>query len=73
MRVLKPRIAYAASFGTKDCDFTSNQIFNCRELLQKFSFVSVREESGVDICRQQFDTNACQLIDPTLLLLKMNI
>lgn len=66
----KPRIAYAASFGTKDCDFTSNQIFNCRELLQKFSFVSVREESGVDICRQQFDTNACQLIDPTLLLLK---
>lgn len=66
----KPRIAYAASFGTKDCDFTYNQIFNCRELLQKFSFVSVREESGVDICRQQFDTNACQLIDPTLLLLK---
>ena len=66
----KPRIAYAASYGTKDCDITSNQIINSRELIQKYSFVSVREESGVDICRQLSDTNACQLIDPTLLLLK---
>lgn len=66
----KPRIAYAASFGTEDCDFTFDQILECRELLQKFSFVSVREKSGVNICKQLFDIDACQLLDPTLLLSK---
>ena len=65
-----PRIAYAASFGTENCEFSSNQILDCRKLLQKFSFVSVREQSGVEICKQLFGVRASHLLDPTLLLSK---
>lgn len=64
------RIAYAASFGTEECDFTLEQIQECRVLLQRFSFVSVREKSGVQICTRQFGVSASQVLDPTLLLLK---
>ena len=65
-----PRIAYAASFGTENCEFSSKQILSCRKLLQKFSFVSVREQSGVEICNQLFGVQASHLLDPTLLLSK---
>ncbi len=64
------RIAYAASFGTENCEFSSNQILDCRKLLQKFSFISVREQSGVEICKQLFGVRASHLLDPTLLLSK---
>lgn len=65
-----PRIAYAASFGTEYCEFSANQILDCSKLLQKFSFVSVREQSGVEICKQLFGVRASHLLDPTLLLSK---
>lgn len=65
-----PRIAYAASFGTENCEFSANQILDCSKLLQKFSFVSVREQSGVEICKQLFGVRASHLLDPTLLLSK---
>ena len=63
-----PRIAYAASFGTENCEFSANQILDCRKLLQKFSFVSVREQSGTEICKRIFGVNASHVLDPTLLL-----
>lgn len=65
-----PRIAYAASFGTENCEFSANQILDCSKLLQKFSFVSVREQSGVEICKQLFGVRASHLLDSTLLLSK---
>lgn len=65
-----PRIAYAASFGTENCEFSANQILDCRKLLQKFSFVSVREQSGTEICKRIFGVNASHVLDPTLLLSK---
>lgn len=65
-----PRIAYAASFGTEICEFSAKQILDCSKLLQKFSFVSVREQSGVEICKQLFGVRASHLLDPTLLLSK---
>lgn len=65
-----PRIAYAVSFGTENCEFSANQILDCSKLLQKFSFVSVREQSGVEICKQLFGVRASHLLDPTLLLSK---
>ena len=37
-------------------------------LLKKFSFVSVREYSGVEICRREFGVEAKVVLDPTMLL-----
>ena len=65
-----PRIAYAASFCTENCEFSANQILDCRKLLQKFSFVSVREQSGTEICKRIFGVQASHVLDPTLLLSK---
>lgn len=62
------RISYAASFGVGYCDFTESQLKRCSKLLQKFDTVSVREKSGVDLCRKYFGVNAKQVLDPTLLL-----
>ena len=63
------RISYAASFGVDNVDeFTKEQLKNCASLLKKFDSISVREFTGVDICRDNFGVEAIQLIDPTLLL-----
>lgn len=66
----KKRITYAASFGLEYCDFTSEQIKLCAPLLQHFDYVSVREQSGISICRNIFGKDAVQVLDPTLLLQK---
>lgn len=63
------RIAYAASFGLDNCDeYSKEQLENCSCLLKKFDAVSVRESSGVELCRNYFGVNAVQVLDPTLLL-----
>lgn len=64
------RIAYAASFGTDECEYTQEQINEYSVLLQKFDFVSVREKSAVQICKERFNVNAVHVLDPTLLLSK---
>lgn len=63
------RISYAASFGVDNCDeYTPEQLKKCSQLLQKFNAVSVRELSGISLCRKYFNVNAEQTLDPTLLL-----
>lgn len=62
------RIAYAASFGVDELDYEEPLAEQCKELLQKFDAVSVREHSGVDICKKSFDVEAQLMPDPTLLL-----
>lgn len=62
------QVAYAASFGVNECEFSQELLQECAPLLQRFDAVSVRELSGVDLCRTCFGVEACQLIDPTLLL-----
>ena len=62
------RIAYAVSFGTDQWEYTHKQAQNCKKLVQKFDAVSVREKSGIDLCKKHFDINAQQVLDPTLLL-----
>ena len=64
------RISYAASFGTDNWLFSPELTKQCGELLKKFDAVSVRELSGIDLCRKQFDVGAVQVIDPTMLLEK---
>ncbi len=62
------RVAYAASFGCDEWEYTEAQTEVCRELLALFDYVSVREESGVRLCREHFGVDASQLLDPTMVL-----
>ena len=62
------RFAYAASFGTNDWKYTEEETNNCRELLQKFSSVSVRESDGLNKCLKYFNRKATQVLDPVFLL-----
>lgn len=62
------RISYAASFGVDNWEYTTAQSANCIALAQQFHFVSVREDSAVNLCRQHLGVNAVQHIDPTMLV-----
>lgn len=62
------RIAYAASFGTDIWEYTRRQTENCRRGITMFDAVSVRESSGVALCREKFNVQAELVLDPTLLL-----
>ncbi len=64
------RISYAASFGVAGGDLSREQIAACKPLLQDFDAVSVRESSAVMDCKNLFDVQAKQVLDPTLLLSK---
>ena len=64
------RISYAASFGVDNWEFTPEQTDECRKLLAKFNAVSVREDSAVKLCKQNFGIDATQVLDPTLLVSK---
>lgn len=61
------RIAYAASFGVDNNEFSAKLLNICKPLAQKFDTISVREDSGVKLCKDLFDVAAIQVIDPTLL------
>lgn len=65
------KVSYAASFG-KDRWDGKNLTQEVKTSLQNFSAVSVREESGIHICRNIFGIPAVQHIDPTMLLDKRN-
>lgn len=62
------RVAYAASFGVDEWDYTAEQTAHCGELARGFDAVSVREESGVDLCREHLGVEAQCVLDPTMLL-----
>lgn len=64
------RMAYAASFGTDEWEYTTKQTSICGELLKKFDAVAVREESGVQLCKEHFRVEAQHVLDPTMLLKK---
>ncbi len=62
------RISYAASFGTDTWEYDSCQTETCAKLLKLFDAVSVREFSGIELCKRYFHVHAVQMLDPTLLL-----
>lgn len=63
------RLAYASSFGTSNWEYSEEQEVACRELIRQFDAVLVRENSGVDLCREHFEIKARHVADPTLLLM----
>lgn len=62
------RISYAASFGGDQWDWSPELTAQCAKLLQKFNAVSVREHSGIGLCKEHFGVDAVQVLDPTMLL-----
>lgn len=60
--------SYAASFGSDEWEGEQEETNDCKRLLQGFKAVSVREHSGVKICKEIFGVDAVQMPDPTLLL-----
>lgn len=62
------KLAYASSFGTADWEYTEEQTQVCQKLAQQFHAISVREDTGVDLCREKLGVEAVHLLDPTLLL-----
>jgi hypothetical protein len=64
------KIAYAASFGTDDWEFTIEQTKNCSALAKQFDAISVRENSAVSLCKKYLCVEAIPVLDPTMLLTK---
>ena len=62
------RVAYAASFGTDEWEYTPEQTDRCAKLMRQFDAVSVREASAVGLCRSHFGVEATHVLDPTMLL-----
>lgn len=62
------KIAYAASFGTSEWEYTPEQTSRCQKLLSKFSAISVREEDAKTMVENHFGQNAEHVLDPTMLL-----
>lgn len=62
------RIAYAASFGVEEWEFSPKDTQICRNLVKKFRGISVREKSGVQLCSEYLSVASKCVLDPTLLL-----
>ena len=63
------RIAYAASFGTDEWEYSARETEECARLLQQFDSISVREESAIGLCERKLHRADARLVlDPTLLL-----
>ncbi|MDD2496133.1 MAG: polysaccharide pyruvyl transferase family protein [Tissierellia bacterium] len=62
------KIAYAASFGVSNWEFTKKQTQRFGKLIKLFDAVSVREDTAVDLCKEYLYVDAFHLLDPTMLL-----
>lgn len=63
------RLAYAASFGKDTLEgFTPQIIEECKMGAKLLDGISVREHSGVELCKRHFGVEATEVIDPTMLL-----
>ncbi len=62
------KIAYAASFGVDHWEYKPRKAKLCSKLAKRIEHISVREESGVTLCRSYLGVDATEVLDPTLLL-----
>ncbi len=61
------KIAYAASFGHDKIWGTERERAAESYFMRKFDYFSVREESGVEICKNEFGVDAVLTLDPVFL------
>lgn len=66
------RIAYAASFGIDYWDYDEIETKRCREMVKLFKAISVRENSGISLCKKYLNVDAKWVVDPTMLLSKFD-
>ncbi len=64
------KIAYAASFGTEQWEFDTQQTQMAQRFIKQFDVVSVREKQAVELLKNKLNTDASFVLDPTLLLNK---
>lgn len=64
------KISYAASFGVDTWTYNYKQTLKYSILIKKFNAISVREESGVELCKNYLGVKAEHSLDPTMLLSK---
>lgn len=63
----KARYAYSSSFGKAKLD--ENEIAEVKQYLDKYNMIAVREDSGLDIIKNQLQIdNAIRILDPTLIM-----
>lgn len=62
------KVSFAASFGNDTWAGTTEDDDVIKQLLKDFSGISVREESGIEICRKHFESESTCVLDPTFLL-----
>lgn len=61
-------LSYAASFGVDVWEFTNSDTNKYKQEIKRFKGISVREMSGVDLCKKHFEVEAQVVLDPTMLL-----
>ncbi len=61
------KIAYATSFGDDWSTYPEHTRLRVGYYMSKFDAISVREKSGVDVCRHEFDAEATHVMDPVFL------
>lgn len=61
------KIAYAASFGVDNWEYSSLLTRRCTKYAKRLDAISVREISGVTLCKKNLNVNANCVLDPTLL------
>jgi hypothetical protein len=66
----KIKISYSPSFGVDAWEYSSEETNVIKEQIAKFNAVSVREDSGVELCNKYLGVNAIHLLDPTFLMSK---
>lgn len=63
----KKKIAFASSFGRDRWDGDEAVTQEVGTYLRDFDYISVRERSGVDICREVFGVEAQNVLDPVFM------
>lgn len=61
-------LSYAASFGIDELKLNDIDIEKYKKQIQRFKAVSVREKSGIEICRNILNTYAELVLDPTMII-----
>lgn len=63
------RMSYAASFGVNNWEYNKEQTKECSELLKLFNRITVREKSGIELCKKHLSIcDIYHVLDPTMLL-----
>lgn len=63
----KRKIACATSFGHDNFSAPNGYKEHAKTLLKKFDAISVREDTGVDVARDNFELNVTHIADPIFL------